>query len=160
MATALLSGTVVPSATETEIRAGGQTIIFTLTGDTWVAKGLFDPDLFDPAIFDTGAFGAARQAFINGSSGDGTEWDAEKSNIPVSAVVRTSDTVLTLTLSGLSGYDIAVDEVVSWTIPGAAVVSGTPIVASNTFTVESVVGVDFRDLITLDVVDRILATLK
>ena len=138
MATAVLSGTAVPSATEAEIRAEAETLIITLTGDTWIAQGLFDPDLFDPTLFDTTGFKTERQALIDNSSGDGTEWDLEKSNIPVTAVVRTSDTVVTITLSGLSGYDITAAEVVSWPIPGSILTSGIPIVTSNTFTINPV----------------------
>lgn len=137
MATAVLSGSCVPSATEQELRDGGETVIITLTGDTWVS-GIFDPALFDPALFDTvSVFNAVRQGIIDGSDGDGTEWDAEKSNLAVTDVVRTSATVLTITLSQLAGYGIADNETVSWTIPGAALVSGTPIVASNSFTIQA-----------------------
>ena len=35
-ATAALTGTALPTATEAEIAAGGETVIITLTDDTWV----------------------------------------------------------------------------------------------------------------------------
>jgi hypothetical protein len=34
---AALTGTAVPDMTEAEVVAGGQTIVITLTGDTWIA---------------------------------------------------------------------------------------------------------------------------
>lgn len=35
-ASVVLSGTVTPSCSETDIRVGGKTIILTLTGSTWI----------------------------------------------------------------------------------------------------------------------------
>jgi hypothetical protein len=88
--TATLSGTATASITEADITAGGKTIILTLTGDTWVASGT--------------AFDAQRQAIIDGlvsaqSETDG--WNNTRPNIPVTAVVRTSDTIVTITLPAL-----------------------------------------------------------
>ena len=88
-ATAALTGTAISDGVlESEIVTGGETIIITLTGDTWVAAG---------ATFD-----AQRQNIIDGMDSAQVEaagWDAVvKAGLGVSAVVRTSDTVVTITL--------------------------------------------------------------
>lgn len=130
-ASAALTGTAGDGATEAEIVAGGQTLILTLTGDTWVAAG---------ATFD-----AQRQAIIDGldsAQAEAAGWDAERSNIPVTAVVRTSDTVVTITLPALAGYEITAHETVTATIPAAALVtSASPIVASPTFQITAASGI-------------------
>jgi hypothetical protein len=121
---AALTGTVT-TATEADIRAGGKTIILTLTGDTWVTTG---------ATFD-----AQRQNIINGidsAQSEATGWDAEvKAKIPVTDVVRTSDTVVTITLSAEAAYDITATETMTATIPATALTGNAAIVASPTFQV-------------------------
>jgi ribosome-associated protein YbcJ (S4-like RNA binding protein) len=124
-ASAALTGTVT-TATEADIRAGGKTIILTVTGDVWVvaAGGLFD---------------AQRQNIINGIDSAQSEahgWDAEvKAKIAVTDVVRTSDTVVTITLDAEAGYDITANETITATIPATALVLGGAVVASPTFTI-------------------------
>ena len=44
-ATAAVTGTATASITETDVVAGGKTIIITLTGDTWIAAGAGSFDL-------------------------------------------------------------------------------------------------------------------
>ena len=93
-----------------------------MQNDAWVASG---------ATFD-----AQRQNIIDGLANTvGTEWDLERSNLPVTDVVRTSDTVVTITLSALSGYDIASTETVGYTINLNSVTSGTSYTAIGTFSV-------------------------
>jgi len=85
--TAAITGTATASITKADIVAGGKTIIITLTGDTWVAAG---------ATFD-----AQRQSIIDNivsAQSETNGWNAVRSNIAVAAVVRTSDTVVTITL--------------------------------------------------------------
>lgn len=86
--TCTLSGTATASITEADITAGGKTIILTLANDTWVAAG---------ATFD-----AERQGIIDGlvsAQSESTGWNnIVKANEPVASVVRTSDTVVTITL--------------------------------------------------------------
>ena len=93
-ASAAVTGTAVPSLTEVDVVAGGETIIITLTGDVWVGAG---------AVFD-----AARQAIIDGLDSAQSEmagWNAEvRDNMAVTAVVRTSDTILTITLPASASY--------------------------------------------------------
>ena len=86
--TAVLTGTASDGATEAQIKAGGQTIVITLTDDTWVAAG--------------SAFDAQRQNIIDGLNSAQSEtlgWNNEvRDKLDVSAIVRTSDTVVTITI--------------------------------------------------------------
>lgn len=123
-ASATLSGTVT-SATEDDIVAGGRTVVLTLIGDTWAAGPAFD---------------LIRQPLINGMTSAGAEafgWNAEVRDKEVlTAVVRTSDTVVTITLTAAPAYDITADETITVTIPAAALVtSAIDVVASPTFDV-------------------------
>jgi len=126
--TAALTGTVTSSITEADIVTGGKTIILTLNGDNWVADG---------ATFD-----AQRQNIINGldsAQAEGTGWDAVvKANEVVGAVVRTSATVVTITLSAHATYNITATETITATIPSTAVVGGNALVATPTFTVSAI----------------------
>ena len=86
---AAITGTIGDGATEQEVRDGGGTILVTLTDDTWVAAG---------ATFD-----AQRQAVIDGldaATTPTTGWNNEvRDSIGVASVVRTSDTLATITLT-------------------------------------------------------------
>ncbi len=121
-----ISGTVT-SADEADIINGGSTIIITLTNDTWVEAGA--------------AFDAERQDIIDGltAATDQTNgWNAEvrDTELSVTDVVRTSDTVVTITLPTASDYSVSLDEVITVTIPADALdVSGSAVVAGSTFTV-------------------------
>lgn len=123
--TAALTGTVTSSTTEADIVTGGKTIILTLTGDTWVTAG---------ATFD-----AQRQNIINGidsAQAEATGWDAVvKAGLAVTTVVRTSNTVVTVTLSAFATYNITATETITVTIPSTSLTGGVAIVASPTFTV-------------------------
>ena len=126
LTTAVLTGSVAPSSGEAEIVAGGKTIILTLSDDQWVAAG---------ATFD-----AVRQDLIDGLLSDGVEaagWNVEvQTAIPVGNVVRTSDTVVTITLPAVAGYGITANETIEATIDaGALVVSAIDVVAAPTFTI-------------------------
>ncbi len=123
---AAVTGTMtVDPIREPAIVAGGKTIILTLTGDTWVAAGA--------------AFDAQRQNIINGLDSAGAEangWDAKVKGLEVvGAVVRTSNTVVTITLTAEAAYNITATEVITATIPGTAVAGGNAIVATPTFRV-------------------------
>lgn len=125
--TAALTGTAASSLSEEEVVAGGKTIILTLTNDTWVASG--------------GTFDAQRQNIINGidsAQSEATGWDVEvKAKQAVTGVVRTSDTVVTITLGAQAAYNITSQETITATIPASAVTGGVAIVASPTFTVSA-----------------------
>lgn len=147
---ATLTGTALGAITEADVVAGGKTIIITLTGDAWVAAG--------------GTFDGIRQNIIDGidsSQAEGTGWDAVvKALQGVVGVVRTSDTVVTITLDAQATYNITSLETITVTVPASALVGGTPLVASPTFTVSAIsVGgakswyllQDGEDMIYLDV---------
>ncbi len=118
MATAISTGTL---ATEAGVKAGGQTIILTLTGDTWVAT--------------VGADNAITTALIVGldAAQVGTKgWDTlVVPLITFANVVRTSTTVVTITLPAASEYAIHKDEVVTATIPASALTAAVVIVATS-----------------------------
>jgi hypothetical protein len=122
---AALTGTATANITEADIVTGGKTIILTLTNDNWVAAG---------ATFD-----AQRQNIINGLTSAGIEgagWNAQvKAALAVGAVVRTSATVVTITLSARPLYNITQSETITATIPQSAILGIDAIVASPTFTV-------------------------
>lgn len=128
-ASAAVTGTATASITEADVVAGGKTIIVTLTGDTWVASG--------------GTFDAQRQAIIDGldsAQAEAAGWDAVvKATQGVAGVVRTSDTVVTITLDAFGSYDITATETITVTVPGSALTGASPLTASPTFTVAPVV---------------------
>ena len=125
---AAITGTITSATTEADLVAGGKTIIITLTGDTWVAVG---------ATFD-----AQRSNIIQGLDSAQSEaggWNAKVRDIEgVSAVVRTSDTVCTITLTAHADVDITAQETITVTVPSTAVVLGAAIAATPTFTVDVV----------------------
>mgnify|MGYP001239063831 CR=1 FL=1 len=122
---ATLTGTTVPLIYKADVVAGGKTTIITLTADTWVASGA--------------TFNAQRSAILQGFNSDrsgGTEWNAKVRDVEgVSAVVRTSDTVVTITWTAHADYDPTAIETITDTIPGAALTGSNPIVATPTFQV-------------------------
>lgn len=135
-----LTGTVTASITETDIVTGAKTIVLTVTNDTWVAAG---------ATFD-----AERQNIINGidsAQAEATGWDAVvKATEAVTAVVRTSDTIVTVTLSAFATYNITAQETITATVPASALTGAVSAIASPTFTV---------DVVGAGVVARFLALL-
>lgn len=122
---AAITGSITPSATESDIVVGGETIIITLSGDTWVAAGA--------------AFDAQRANIIQGldsAQSELTGWNNEvRDKEVVGAVVRTSDTVVTITLSASAAYNITANETVTATVPATAVAGGVAITATPTFDV-------------------------
>lgn len=86
-------------------------------------------------------FADARAAIRNGldsAQSEAAGWDAKvKGNIPVANVVRTSNTVCTITLQAQADYNITATETITATLPASALAGGAPIVATPTFTVAS-----------------------
>jgi len=128
-ATCALTGTLTENTYESSIVTGGKTIILTLTGDTWAAAG-------------TGAIGstADTQAIIDGITSAQSEtfgWNNEvRDKEVVGAVVRTSSTIATITLTAAAAYNITADETITATVPAAALVTSTSsIVASPTVSI-------------------------
>lgn len=90
------------------------------------------------------AFDSVRRSIIDGivsAQSEGSGWNAQKANIPVTDVVRTSDTVVTITLSALGSYDISATETLTVTVPRNALVTGPEIIATPTFEIEPDAGV-------------------
>jgi hypothetical protein len=96
-------------------------------------------------------FDDTRQAIINGidsAQAEGTGWDAVvKVGIPVTAVVRTSSTVVTITLPAFATYNITADETITTTVPSTAVVGAAAIVATPTFSVTAFVAAAARAIV-------------
>jgi hypothetical protein len=121
--TVAVSGTVT-TALESDIVAGGKTIILTLSGDTWVAAG---------ATFD--AQRANIIAGLDSAQAEATGWDAIVKVLQgVAGVVRTSDYVVTITLDAQAIYAITANETITVTVPPTALSNGgASVVASPTF---------------------------
>jgi hypothetical protein len=121
---AAVTGTIGDGATEQEVRDGSGTIIITLTDDTWVAAG---------ATFD-----AQRQNIIDGldsAQSEANGWNNEvRDKIGVTSVVRTSGTIVTVTLSASEVADYQIDsaETITVTVPGGAMVLGGGVTATPT----------------------------
>ena len=120
---AAVSGTLGGSGgTAPEIEAGGETVIITLTNTAWVADGA--------------TFNAQRQNILDGLVADDSDvngWNAMA--FAVGDVVRTSGTIVTITLSAESGYAIPSAETVTTTVPASAIVYAASLVAPETFTI-------------------------
>ena len=132
---AAISGTVNPTATEVDVVNGGKTLIVTLIGDIWAALGV--------------DFDAQRQAIINGlvsAQVELTGWNNEvKAKELVTAVVRDSDTQITIALSAAIAYDITATETITTTIPASALVTSTAdVIADSDFTITAIVGGGFK----------------
>ena len=126
---AAITGTATASIQEADIVAGGKTVIITLTNDTWVAAG-------------TGPIGstADTQAIIDGMNSAQSEtlgWNNEVRDKEVTtAVVRTSPTVCTITLTAQAAYEVTAQEVITVTVPAAAIASTRALISTPTFTVD------------------------
>jgi hypothetical protein len=125
-----VGGTGAIGWTETEAVAGGDTLVLTLSDDTFLAAG---------ASFD-----GQRQAVIDGlvaATSPANGWNALRSTISVTALVRTSSTVVTLTVPALATYSITNNEILTWTVPAAALTGGVALVATPTITITATGGV-------------------
>ena len=120
--TAALTGTLADNAVETELRSSGQTLVITLTNDTWHAN--------------IGSSSTETTALINGldsAQGETLGWDTVvKAGLNYTHVVRTNDTVATITLPAFSTYDITAQETITVTVPAAAVATSTTDVEAGT----------------------------
>ena len=125
------TGTALDSITEADIVAGSKTVIFTATNTTWVAT-----------MGDDSAPTTAFLAIFDGNKSGAGYWDDEVT-LAHGNLVRTSDTVLTLTLPATAAYDCAETETVSFTtIPATATAYGETINTSpSSFTIGVIVPV-------------------
>jgi len=127
MASAALTGTILTfsPAREAQIVAGGRTLIITLDADTFIAAGA--------------TFNAQRQAILNGitsAQAEATGWNTVVRDAQaVTAVARTSDTVVTVTFAAAPTYDITANETITVTVPAAALTGGVALEATPTITI-------------------------
>jgi len=122
VAAATSAAVTAGAITEAQVVAGGQTIVITLTNDTWHAT--------------LGADNAVTTAFIAGFGSDGAEaagWNAtvRDASLTFAAVTRTSDTEATVVLPATGAYSISSDETVTITLDASTLVtSGTDVTAT------------------------------
>ena len=125
VATVALSGTITAATIQADIPARGKTVILTVSDDIWVASG---------ATFD-----AQRQNIIDGmvsAQSEALGWNNTVKTLQgVAGVVRTSDTVVTITLDAQITYTITANETITVTVPATALTRGDSAVASPTFTI-------------------------
>ena len=127
-ASAAISGTATASITEADVVVGGKTIIITLTNDTWIVAGAGSFDLQRDEII----------AGITSAQSEALGWNlVPKVLQSLGGVVRTSDTVVTVTLDAFATYNITATETITITVPGTTVTGGVAIVATPTFTVSA-----------------------
>lgn len=160
-AAASTTGSTMTSSDLTDFRAGSTVD----TNDISIGAGYFawTSGSFNPAAFGnvpagttanswtsmtvalrpliTTPFNDARAAIRDGcdsAQAEGSGWDALRSTtMPVGNVVRTSDTVATITLAAAGTYNITAQETVTCTMPSAALTNGVAAVATPTFTVDT-----------------------
>lgn len=154
-ATAGATGTVTGTLTLTSGGAGWAAFLVRIP----VAAAAADPsdgarlllETGDGLLLETGVsgirreetvFNDIRQNLINGLDASGVEatgFDTVvRPAIPLSAVVRTSDTVVTITLPAVPSYNITTNETITATVPSVALTGGVgPYVASPTIVVSS-----------------------
>lgn len=118
------TGTLADGGTGAEIRAGGETLISTVTNDT-----------FDPTL---GQDNAITTAWLQGYTSDGVEaggWNAQvRDQLTFAAVTRDSATQATLLLPAFPAFTISALETITHTVPASALVtSPDPVVATPTF---------------------------
>lgn len=121
-----MTGTVISGGvTEAEIVTGGETIILTLQNGRFARN--------------QAAFDAARQAMIDGmdsAQAEAAGWDAEvKANEVVGAIVRTSATVCTITLTAAGSYSVTADETITVIIPAALMEGQLDTLSAGTFVI-------------------------
>ena len=138
---ATISGSAVTAlTTEANIVAGGKTIIITLIDDTW------EDDVVSTKT--------KREALVECLSADvdpNNKWKSVKTAINTlidsgnpNIIVRTSDSVVTITLPAVTGYDISDDQTIKFTLKGGLdeneklTVENIGIVAPPAFTIKPV----------------------
>ena len=107
---------------------GSSTIVVTLTGDTWAASDGTDGTNANDYLTATADALLDGLSNVSGSNDVADIIAAAKADITATdndAVIRTSATVLTITLPAVSGYAIGTDEVISLTVPAGMMVTTT-----------------------------------
>ncbi|MEE9534549.1 MAG: SwmB domain-containing protein, partial [Acidimicrobiia bacterium] len=121
---AVLTGTLADNALEGEIVVGTETLVITLTNDTWHAN--------------IGSASAETTALINGidsAQGETFGWNTVVL-LNNTHVVQDNPTKVTITLPAFSTYNIAANETISVLVPASALVTlGSDLGAATTFDV-------------------------
>lgn len=143
---AAITGTITATVNETDIVAGGKTLIITLTNDEWIAAGAASFDLQRDEII----------LGVDSAQSEATGWDlVPKALQSLAGVVRTSATVVTITWDAFATYNITAQETITVTIPSTAVTSATSYVATPTFTIAtSSGGTRVKDIIGCGMIPR------
>lgn len=117
------TGTFLATPTEAEVVAGGQTIILTLTGAEWLPAG----DCLTDAV---------RRALTVQES-EATGWNALiRAVLTDTEIVRTSATVVTITLPAAASYAIDADETLDIVVPRHALADPVgPVDVPSTYTI-------------------------
>lgn len=135
---AKLSGSAVSGVTEADIAAGGKTIVITLTGDVWA---------LDVATDSTKRNNLLDRLTATGTNSDETKWTAALGSFKTSAnsnstvVVRSSDTVVTITLPAYTGFELSGDLIVSLNIPKEVLTTASTSITTSSFTVSAITAV-------------------
>lgn len=121
--TVAATGTFLTTPTEAEVVTGGQTIILTLTDATWAADGA--------ALID-----AVRRCLTVRQT-EATGWNALiRAVLTSTEIVRTSATVMTITLPAAASYAISADEVLDIVVPAHALADPVgPVDVPATYTI-------------------------
>ena len=119
-----LTGTITASVNETDIVTGGKTLIITLTDDNWIAAGVGSFDLQRDEII----------AGVDSAQGETLGWNLVPQALQsLGGVIRTSDTVVTITWDAFATYDITATETITNTVPSTATVGAISTVSTPTF---------------------------
>jgi len=133
-ATAAITGTVMGSSaspmSEANIVAGGNTIVYTLTSDTWVYDIATNLSKYN-ALFES-------LALTSPTTDENGMWTAVISAMNAGSIARTSDTVVTVTLPAVPAYHITAAQTITPSIPSNLVNSGVSPAVASTFTISPV----------------------
>ena len=125
----VLTGTAITGGmTEEMMVNGGETLIITLSGDTWA-----------PTLGANNALTTAFLAAITGNDGGANGFDAEVALVHGN-LVRTSSTVMTLTIPAGASYAVTTDETITVAPPASSVDDGIA-PTTSTFTVTANVSI-------------------
>ena len=125
-----VTGTATASIDEADIVTGGKTVIITLTNDTFVTGTSSEDGIAAGSDSDVVASGTNWDSLI--------KTDLDNADVVISTTTVTNDTA-TITLPAYATYDPGEQEEITWTIPAASLTtSGSPLVATPTFTVDLV----------------------
>lgn len=121
--TVAATGTFLTTPTEGEVVTGGQTIILTLTGETWIAAGA--------------ALTEAIRRSLTVRDNQAAGWNVKiRAVLTATEIVRTSGTVVTVTLPAAAAYAIATDEVLDIVVVRAALTAAAnPIAVPSVYTI-------------------------